>query len=119
MSSKPGHRETTKGPERLIHRSAWKKNSAKFACRTSHETASECPRKPHIPVPTAGRRPQHVVVPHKDTKPCMISGEKAVLEGARPPQNAAEPNPSVSRPGSWRDLRPYPSSSRPRETSRA
>src|SRR5215203_3505245 len=60
----------------LIHPSAWKGNSPKFACRISHETASECPRKPRIPAPTAGCRTQHVVVPHKDAKPCMISGEK-------------------------------------------
>ena len=33
--------------------------------------------------------------------------------------DTAEPNPSVSRPGSWRDLAPYPSSSRPREARRA
>src|SRR5215204_5136356 len=64
-----------KGP---IHPSAWKWNSAKFACRISHETASECPRKPRIPAPTAGCRTQHVVLPHKDAKPCMKSGEKAV-----------------------------------------
>ena len=34
-------------------------------------------------------------------------------------QNAAEPNPSFSRPGLWRDLAPYPSSWRPWEASRA
>src|SRR5215211_142772 len=60
----------------LIHRSAWKGYSAKFISRILHETASECPRKPRIPAPTAGCRPQHVVAPHKDAKPCMISGEE-------------------------------------------
>jgi hypothetical protein len=58
----------------LIHRSAWKGNSPKFACTIVHKSVPGCPRKSGISAPLARGRPRHLAFPNKDAKSCMRSG---------------------------------------------